>query len=73
MARTHPWEVSDALREQVESLIPPAHSHATDGRPRLPDRQIFAAIVCVVRTGIRWNALPHDFESRSTVHASVQG
>lgn len=49
MARTHPWEVSDALWERVEPLIPPAPSHAKGGRPRILDRQAFAAIIYVLR------------------------
>ncbi len=72
MARTHPWEVSDALWERVEPLIPPAPSHAKGGRPRLPDRRLFAAMVFVLRTGIQWNALPRALGASSTVHARFQ-
>jgi len=72
MARTHPWQVSDALWERVEPLVPPSPSRARGGRPRLPDRQVFAAIVYVLRTGIQWNALPRDLGSSSTVHARFQ-
>jgi putative transposase len=68
MARTHPWEVSDALWERVEPLVPPAPSHAKGGRPRLPDRVAFAAIVYVLRTGVQWNALPRELGASSTVH-----
>jgi putative transposase len=72
LARTHPWEVSDALWEQVEPLVPPPPSHAKGGRPRQPDRQLFAAIVYVLRTGIQWNALPRELGASSTVHARFQ-
>jgi len=72
MARTHPWHVSDALWARVEPLVPPAPSRARGGRPRLPDRQVFAAIVYVLGTGIPWNALPRDLGSSSTVHARFQ-
>jgi putative transposase len=72
MARTHPWEVSDALWERVEPLIPPAPSHAKGGRPRRPDRELFAAMVYVLRTGLQWNALPRDLGASSTVHARFQ-
>ena len=58
MSRSHQWEASDALWERVIPLIPPPPSHARGGRPRMPDRQAFAAIVYVLRTGIQWNALP---------------
>ena len=58
MARTKPWTVSDEFWEKVEPLVPPAPSHAKGGRTRMDDRKAFAAIVYVLRTGIRWNALP---------------
>jgi transposase len=52
MARTRPWEVSNEFWERVRPLIPPAPSHAKGGRPRLSNRQAFAAIVYVLRTGV---------------------
>ena len=72
MARTHPWQVSDELWERVEPLVPPAPSHALGGRPRLPDRQAFAAILFVLRTGIQWNALPRELGASSTIHDRFQ-
>jgi len=67
MPRTHPWTVSDEVWERVQPLIPPAPSHAQGGRPRMGDRQAFAAIVYVLRTGIQWNALPRELGASSTV------
>lgn len=72
MARTHPWEVSDELWEQVKPLIPPAASHAKGGRPRMEDRKAFEAIIYVLRTGIQWNALPRELGASSTVHDRFQ-
>jgi len=72
MARTKPWEVSDALWERVAPLIPPVPSHAKGGRPRVPDRPIFAALVYLLRTGEQWNALPDAFPPSSTVHDRMQ-
>jgi putative transposase len=72
MARTKPWEVSDALWEQVRPLIPPAPSHAKGGRRRMEDRKAFEAIVYVLRTGIQWNALPREVGASSTVHDRFQ-
>lgn len=72
MARTRPWEVSDDFWERVCPLIPPAPSHAKGGRPRLPDRQAFEAIIYVLRTGIQWNALPKEAGASSTVHDRFQ-
>jgi len=38
----------------------------------MEDRQAFAAIVYVLRTGIQWNALPRELGASSTVHARFQ-
>ena len=62
--RTKPWAVSDALWARVVPLVPPAPSHAKGGRTRVPDRQVFTAIVYVLRTGIQWNALPRELGAR---------
>jgi hypothetical protein len=35
-------------------------------------RQVFAAIVYVLRTGIQWKALPREFGSASAVHQYFQ-
>lgn len=72
MARTKPWEVSDEFWEKVEPLIPPAPSHARGGRRRMEDRDAFAAMIYVLRTGIQWNALPREMGASSTVHDRYQ-
>ena len=72
MTRTRPWEVSDEWWEKVKSLIPLAPSRAKGGRPRMDDRQAFAAIIYVLRTGIQWNALPREWGASSTVHDRFQ-
>jgi transposase len=38
----------------------------------MPARQVFSAIVYVLRTGCQWEALPHEFGSASAVHAYFQ-
>ena len=68
MPRTRPWELSDDLWEKIKPLIPPAPSHAKGGRPRMDDRQAFAAIIYVLRTGIQWNALPRALGASTTVY-----
>ena len=70
--RTEPWAVSDELWAQVEPLIPPPPAHAKGGRRRAPDRQVFSAIVYLLRTGIQWNALPRELGASSTVHDRFQ-
>ena len=38
----------------------------------MPDRDAFAAMVYVLRTGIQWNALPRELGASSTVHDRFQ-
>lgn len=68
MARTYPWKVSDALWERVQPLIPARPPHPKGGRLAADDRQMFSAIVYVLRTGIQWNALPRELGACSTVY-----
>jgi putative transposase len=53
-------------------LIPAAPSHAKGGRTRMDDRDAFAAMIYVLRTGIQWNALPRELGASSTVHDRYQ-
>jgi len=75
--RVASWEVSDALWQQVEPLIPkpqrdPKREYQRKpggGRKPLPPRQVFAGILYVLRTGIQWKALPKErFGSPSAIH-----
>ena len=72
MARTSPWKVSDERWERVKPLIPHAPSYKKGGRPRMPDRQAFEAIVSVWHIGIQWNALPRELGAISTIHDHFQ-
>lgn len=53
----------------VEPLLPQPPG---GGRPRKPDRDVFAAIYFVLRTGIQWKALPRCLGAASTVHDRFQ-
>jgi transposase len=80
MAQIKSWTVSDQLWAKVEPLIP--HKQREKGREyrrkpgagrkAMPARQVFAAIVYVLRTGIQWKALPREFGSASAVHQYFQ-
>ncbi len=70
--RTKPWVLSDALWARVAPLIPATPPRPKGGRPRMPDREAFAAIVYVLRTGMQWNALPRALGASSTVHDRFQ-
>ena len=71
------WEVSNALWEIVEPLIPTPkrdkekqyRRKVGGGRKPLEARKVFSAIVYLLRTGIQWKALPKDvFGSPSAIH-----
>ena len=75
--RSPSWDVSDALWQRVEPLIPaPQRGPSREdvrkpgaGRKPVPPRQVFAGIVYVLRTGMQWKALlPELFGSPSAIH-----
>ena len=75
--RVESWVVTDEFWQRVEPLIPPrvskqVRSYARSpgaGRPPKPARQVFEAVVYVLRTGCQWKALPRErFGSASAVH-----
>ena len=71
------WEVSDAFWAKVAPLIPKARRDSSrtyqrrrgGGRKPMDPRNVFKAIVFVLRTGIQRKALPREFGSASSVHA----
>ena len=74
------WTVSDEFWAKVESLIPVVtrpegrlyFRKPGAGRKPMHARQIFSAIVYVLRTGCQWKALPREFGSASAVHTHFQ-
>ncbi len=62
----YPSDLTEAQWQEVEPLIPAAKP---GGRPREVDmREILNAIGYVVRNGIGWRALPHDFPPWPTAY-----
>ena len=53
------FEVRDEVWEVVEPLLPAVEPKST-GRPRVPDRVAFNAIVFVLVTGIAWRFVPQE-------------
>ncbi len=51
---------------------PRASANSSGGRKSISPRQIFAAIVSVLRTGCQWKALPKSFGSASAIHLHFQ-
>jgi transposase len=69
--------VTDDFWERIEPLIPVRERPVTKeylrkvgaGRPPKPARQVFEAVVYVLRTGCQWKALPKErFGSASAIH-----
>src|SRR5260221_332706 len=68
MARTKPWELSEEVWERAQPLLPERKPHPRGGRPPRDDRQMLGAILYVLRTGLQWNALPHEICASTTVY-----
>jgi len=77
MAKIQSWEVSDAFWEKVAPLVPSPERDPNKTYKRKPGggkkpmghRQVFEAILYVLRTGCQWKALPKErFGSPSAIH-----
>ncbi len=67
MARArYPTDLTDRQWRRVEPHLPPPSGR---GRPRSVDRrEVVDAVLYVLRNGITWRALPHDFPPWRTVY-----
>ena len=70
--RTQPWKVDDETWARIEPLIPPPLPSLRGGGYRIDNRQVFNAILYVLRTGCQWNAIPKELCSSSTAHRRFQ-
>lgn len=70
------WEISDAFWEVARPLIPHKERDSNrtykrkpgGGRPPIDPRKALEAIFFVLRTGIRWKALPKEYGASSAIH-----
>ena len=65
-------QISDALWERIDLLLPIYKRSNKGGRPRLPMRKVVSGIFYVLRTGCQWKAMPSQFGSGSAIHAYFQ-
>ena len=56
----HETLVSDELWEIIEPLLPPDPPKEKGGRPRIPNRKVFAGIVYVLKSGVPRRMLPKE-------------
>lgn len=64
--RRYPSDLTDAQWAKLEPLLPPVRP---GGRPRgHPVREVIDALRYVLRGGIAWRALPHDYPPWQTVY-----
>ena len=62
----YPSDLTDRQWRRLEPLLPPAKP---GGRPRSADlREVVNAILYVLRNGVVWRALPHDFPTWKTAY-----
>ncbi len=62
----YPTDLTDRQWRRLEPQLPPAQP---GGRPRSVDmRELVEAILYILRNGITWRALPHDFPPWQTVY-----
>ena len=64
--RRYPSDLTDAQWARLAPLLPPVRP---GGRPRAhPLREVIDALRYVLRGGIAWRALPHDYPPWQTVY-----
>jgi transposase len=61
----HETLVSDGLWKIIEPLLPPDPPREKGGRPRIPNRNAFAGIVYVLKSGVPWRMLPKEIRGGS--------
>jgi len=67
----YPSDLTDRQWRVLAPLVPPPKP---GGRPRSVEaRDVVDAILYVVREGVTWRALPHDFPPWSTVYTYFRG
>ncbi len=64
--------ISDALWEQIESLLLPENPESKGDPSRMNRRKVMEAILYVLHTGCKWEELPSDLGPGNTVRHRFQ-
>ena len=59
-----PYLLSKAQMRRIEPFSPLSH-----GVPRVDDRRIVSAIICVIEHGLMWRDAPRDYGPHKTVYS----
>lgn len=59
-------QLSDGQWRLIEDLFPWTPPKSAGGRPPVPPREVFEAVLWLLRNGGRWRDLPHGSPSEST-------
>ncbi len=60
--------IPDDLWTEIAPILGEEKRQGTRGRPPVPFRKVLDGILCVLRTGRQWKALPREYGSGSTAH-----
>ena len=58
--------LTEAQWEKIQPLLPRRPPRPRGGRPRADDRPVLEGILCILRSGARWQDLPEEFPSPVT-------
>lgn len=60
------WKLDDVDWKRIEHLFPIHQVSPQGGRPRIPNRCVFEALIWFCRAGCPWEYMPRDFPGKST-------
>jgi transposase len=65
MARSGPL-LTEAQWKKIAPLLPRPAKHRKGGRPWIENRRVLEGILCILRSGARWQDLPEKYPHPST-------
>src|SRR5690606_36910064 len=67
--KPYPSDLTDNEWAQIEPILYEGVYRKAGSRGKYPRREMFNAILYVLRTGCQWTDLPHDFPPWKTVYS----